>query len=279
MCRELRVKDRWDVVNPCGRRGGLLVFWGNNIQVHQIIKTDFSFELEVEGAGSEGKSKVIFIYASTDSSVRKTQWEFLKEKRRKWGIRWVIGGDFNDIICHEDKKGGTRRLENSFYQFRSFIRDMEIEEIRFKGKKWTWANNRQGEGFIEERLDMFFGSANWLLSSDQAMVQHILTQSSDYSMVVLDSKPPVVKGKNRFIYDSRWSKMQNCTDQIQESWNITVEGSRMYKFHKRLQHCRNGLVEWRKKENTNAKIQIQQIMGQMEKIQEQGGKRDWGFLA
>lgn len=49
----------------------------------------------------------------------------------------------------------------------------------------------------------------------------------------------------------------------------------MYKFHKRLQHCRNGLVKWRKKENTNAKIQIQQIRGQMERMQEEGGNRDW----
>lgn len=108
-------------------------------------------------------------------------------------------------------------MDSSFNQFRSFIRDMEMEEIRFKGRRWTWANNRQGEGFIEKRLDMFFGSADWILSTDQVVVQHILTQSSDHSMVILDSKPPVVKGKTRFIYDSRWSKMQNCVDQIQKS--------------------------------------------------------------
>lgn len=31
-----------------------------------------------------------------------------------------------------------------------------MEEIMHKGIRWTWVNNRIGEGFIEERLDMFF---------------------------------------------------------------------------------------------------------------------------
>lgn len=48
-------------------------------------------------------------------------------------------------------------------------------EISFKGRRWTWANNRHDEGFIKERLDMFFRSVDWLLSFDQAVVQHILT--------------------------------------------------------------------------------------------------------
>lgn len=86
------------------------------------------------------------------------QWDILLERRKLWGRRWVFfwGGDFNEIVALEDKQGGIRRGENSFSSFRSFIRNIEIEEIRFKERRWTWANNRQGDGFIEETLDMFF---------------------------------------------------------------------------------------------------------------------------
>lgn len=82
VCRGLRVKERWDVVNPSGRRGGLLVFWGDRIHVHQMVKTDFSIELKVDGEGFKGKCWVIFLYASTESSIRKLQWEILKDKRK-----------------------------------------------------------------------------------------------------------------------------------------------------------------------------------------------------
>lgn len=34
------------------------------------------------------------------------------------------GGDFNNIGSNEEKKGGRRRLENSFKDFRTFIGDM-----------------------------------------------------------------------------------------------------------------------------------------------------------
>lgn len=84
-------------------------------------------------------------------------------------------GDFNDIISHEDKQRRNQRAENFFNPFRGLIQDMEMGEISFRERRWTWANNRHDEGFIKERLDMFFRSVDWLLSFDQAVVQHILT--------------------------------------------------------------------------------------------------------
>lgn len=64
-------------------------------------------------------------------------------------------------------------------------------EIPFRGKRWTWANNRKEEGFIEERLDRFFGSSEWMVDFDGAAVQHILSQASDHTMLLLDTKPTI----------------------------------------------------------------------------------------
>lgn len=64
-------------------------------------------------------------------------------------------GDFNDIRDNNKKQGGRRRAENSFLDFRNFISEMQMGEIKFKGEPFTWANNLEGEGFIQERLDSF----------------------------------------------------------------------------------------------------------------------------
>lgn len=185
--RRLKVKDRWDVVDSKGKSGGLLVFWGEHVKVYKVIKSDYCIEVDVEGAGDEGRCWVIFLYASTDSNIRKEQWEMLKEKRKTWGKRWILGGNFNEIVSQEDKQGGNQRMATSFTPFREFIREMDMGEVSFCGRRWTWANNRSGEGFIEERLDMFFGSPEWLLMFDLAVVQHIMTQSSDHSVILLDT--------------------------------------------------------------------------------------------
>lgn len=54
----------------------------------------------------------------------------------------MLGGDLNDIKSQEEKKGGRMRSESSFTDFRDFIADMEMGDIKFRGDAYTWANNR-----------------------------------------------------------------------------------------------------------------------------------------
>lgn len=68
-----------------------------------------------------------------------------------------MGGDFNDIKSEDEKRGGRERQESSFQAFRTFLDKLEI------GDTYTWANNREGEGFMQERLDSFYGSIEWML--------------------------------------------------------------------------------------------------------------------
>lgn len=55
-----------------GRNGGILIFWGENVLVHQIIKSEFCIDTEIEGDGFEERVWVIFIYASTNVNMRKS---------------------------------------------------------------------------------------------------------------------------------------------------------------------------------------------------------------
>lgn len=50
---------------------------------------------------------------------------------------WVMGGEFNDILNNDGKNGGRRRQENNFYDFKSFMSDMEMEDIKYKGDTFT----------------------------------------------------------------------------------------------------------------------------------------------
>lgn len=72
------------------------------------------------------------------------------KKKIVLGKKWVICGDFNDIKAHKNKKGGKKRLESSFADFRNFIAKMEMGDIKFRGESWTWTNNREGEGYIRD---------------------------------------------------------------------------------------------------------------------------------
>lgn len=62
-----------------------------------------------------------------------------------------------------EKLRGRRRHESSFMSFRNFITKMEMGEVKFREDTFTWGNSRENEGFIQERLDRFFRSVDWIV--------------------------------------------------------------------------------------------------------------------
>lgn len=48
---------------------------------------------------------------------------------------------------------------------------MELGDIKYKGDTYTWANNRKGEGFIQERLERFCGTVSWMHINDMSSGQ------------------------------------------------------------------------------------------------------------
>lgn len=185
------------------------------------------------------------------------------------------GGDFNDIRNHEENEGGRRRQDSSFVNFRNFISEMGMGEIKFRGHPYTWANNRENEGFIQERLDRCFGSANWMLQWQTAQVTHVPRQSSDHMLLLLDTDPQRVKTKARFIFYSRWTKIQGAEELVRDTWKQSVNGSKMFKVQKKLKLCKLNFIKWGKTNKRNAMEQIGLIQKEMEAMQELGGNRDW----
>lgn len=94
--------------DPVGKNGGMFMFWSELVQVNIMENNDFSIEMQVTTVDGKESFWVIFVYTSTDVKVRQRQWETLLKKKLYWGKRWVIGGDFNDIKAHKDKKGEGR---------------------------------------------------------------------------------------------------------------------------------------------------------------------------
>lgn len=66
---------------------------------------------------------------------------------------WMCIIDFNDITNHSEKIGGRRNHHVKFNRFRSFMDDIQMEDLVNKVYMHTWSKNRRGEGRIMERLD------------------------------------------------------------------------------------------------------------------------------
>lgn len=53
--KELGWANRWKEVDPVGKSGRLLMWWGRDVTIHTIQLSDFCVEVEFEGIETNGR--------------------------------------------------------------------------------------------------------------------------------------------------------------------------------------------------------------------------------
>lgn len=84
-----------------------------------------------------------------------------------------------------------------------------------------------------------------------------------------------------FFFYSKWTKIQECEDIIEEEWNKPVNGSRMFRVQQKLKWCKLRFIKWSKERRENARKELGLIHKEMEAMQKMEGIRDskkWKLL-
>jgi exonuclease III len=95
---------------------------------------------------------------------------------------WIVSGDFNMYRSSDDryKPGGDIGDTNLF---NNLISDLELLEIPFSGRTYTWSNMQLNPLLV--KLDWVFCSANWNLSYMDTTVQTLSRPILDHTPFVL----------------------------------------------------------------------------------------------
>jgi hypothetical protein len=67
-------------------------------------------------------------------------------------------GDYNDILDPQDKQGGNARSQSQFSFGRQTVADRAVLDLGFEGYPFTWSNGREGDNYIQCRLDRAMGN-------------------------------------------------------------------------------------------------------------------------
>ncbi|GER55597.1 non-ltr retroelement reverse transcriptase [Striga asiatica] len=189
---------------------------------------------------------------STDRREREQQWAFLEDSKEQWGPCWLIAGDWNDIVDNEEKRGGVRRRNSSFVGFQEFIINMQMQEVAQLGSFFTWGNNREGDGYVEERLDKIFVSFEWGVKFPNMVASNFYRSTSDHNVLLFDTDKQLERRHKRFQFSSQWANMEGVQDAVKDGWQVEVEGSAMYQVHQKVKHTRMSLLAWHKPVHRNS---------------------------
>ncbi|XP_071905749.1 uncharacterized protein [Coffea arabica] len=260
--------DEAVIVESMNRAGGMALFWKEEIKIKQVLRSAFTKKAQVEDRESRSEWWFIGVYASCDDQIRKQQWKVIQARKGLWGERWLLDGDFNDILSNEEKWGGNWREDRSFKDFKDFLNENQLMDIGFEGHPWTWCNNWESEGEIRQRIDRGLCNYPWYKMFEKVSCKHLDTYASNHSMLLIDTKPGKIKKKKRFFFDKRWLQKEGITEVVKQAWRQSDEGTRMFKLTQKIKRCRISLLRWKNKFQSNSKEHIERIKKNLQELRE-----------
>ena len=113
------------------------------------------------------------MYATPHLTKRKILWSNLTKVAQLHNLPWLVLGDFNEVLCGEDRYGGRQVNINRALEFKECLDLCNLLDLGFSGLKFTWLNLRQVTDLILERIDRCFGNPSWRIAFPEASVTHL----------------------------------------------------------------------------------------------------------
>ncbi|KAH7839880.1 hypothetical protein Vadar_009914 [Vaccinium darrowii] len=246
-------------VDPTGLAGGLAVFWKSTSNVEVKRACSWFIDVQITDVRDNESWRLVNVYFSSKPEIRKAQWEVFLEYKRCLGDSWCLWGDMNCVLNSEEKKGGLDPAYWTTSKFQDFIDQCNLIDLGFTGYPFTWRNNREGEGYIQERLDRALATQSWRTKFAQATVEHIDAVGSDHNALLLCLDPGQTHRHSLFRFDARWVQDDEMATVVENAWKTPISGSRFFSVYKRIKECRCSIINWKKRKRLNAERNITEL--------------------
>lgn len=150
----------------------------------------------------------------------------------------LIGGDFN-IIRRENEKNKPGGVNIWSFLFNAIIENYGLLELELKGRKYTWANNKENRTF--EKLDRFLVTPEWDLQYQNAAVTGLNRSISDHVPLLLDTGGSQ-KGDQLFRFELCWLERPDFHEIVVKNWTLPAKGtSSIERWQHKMRRLRKGL--------------------------------------
>ena len=128
---------------------------------------------------------------------------------------WIIAGDFNLIRQPENRNKPGREL-SKMNMFNELISDLDLDEIPFSGREYTWSNMQIDPLLI--KLDWVFSSDTWGISFPSTTVQPLSRPISDHVPFVINNGTKIPKA-SCFRFENHWLDREDFITMLIQGWS------------------------------------------------------------
>lgn len=118
-----------------GNGGGLALLWGKGVfdVYRELFQKSYPFSCWVPET-EQPPWLFTGIYGHPETQNKYLTWELMKSLRNTIGsCQWLICGDFNEVVDHNEKWRGWRKIESKLEAFKEAISQCALQDLGFSG--------------------------------------------------------------------------------------------------------------------------------------------------
>ncbi|XP_039018609.1 uncharacterized protein LOC120149964 [Hibiscus syriacus] len=192
---------------------GLMMLWKEGLDVS--LQSFSNLHIDVEVFWKEKKFRFTGFYGRCGWSDKKHNWEMISRLASTSSLPWCLGGDFNEIIHADEKRGGRKSVRVHMEEFQRCIRDADVWDIRPRSRWFSWASGTRAKTFVRERIDRYVAKIDWRLLFPECFVDTVPMASSDDLTILLSLEGATTISSPRrdyFKFDACWANEDQCRD-------------------------------------------------------------------
>ena len=264
----------WESYPSSNAAGGILCIWNEK---------SFKVERRISGAGvimvtgkwgQESQPRhIINIYSPCSLQDKRLLWERIKQlKYQNPGGYWCVLGDFNNIRVAAERvstsQGGT--ADGSIRGFNEWIEEMEVEEVPWVGKSFTWF---KPNGKVKSKLDRFLVSPKWLSKWPGSYQTALHRNFSDHCPILLRSNNADWGPKTFRILDC-WLAEKSFKKLIEENWSSNQwSGWGGYVIKQKIKAIKAKIKVWNKEHFGDTYSKYKKIEEDLNRLEEESEER------
>ncbi|XP_019237563.1 PREDICTED: uncharacterized protein LOC109217751 [Nicotiana attenuata] len=192
-------------------------------------------------------TKFIFVAVYGKHSIQDSKSLWTDSERTMSGIQDpnLTMGDFNSILSTENRVMGNPVREGEVIDFKRFIADVGLAELKTIGRNYTWTNNH-----VHSRIDIILANAEWVQKWPNMEGTIMQPGFSDHCPLMVTVAEPTERGKRPLKFFNCLASHHKFDDIVRECWMKGNKGNPMLKVWYKLKQLEKELKQLNNEEYT-----------------------------
>ncbi|XP_060212197.1 uncharacterized protein LOC132639796 [Lycium barbarum] len=204
------------------------------------------------------------VYGLHTIQDRRGMWNELKGLNQNITQAWIAMGDYNSVLDPDDRIHGNQIQDNEVQDFKEFLCDTHMVELKYFGREFTWTNSH-----IHSKIDRALVNAAWMNTMKQLEVMVMDPLFSDHTPLGIQFNNCTDGGPKPFRFFNYVADLPEFQVTVQKIWAKPMASTGMQKVWQKLKMMKAELKKLATTNSYKVSAKVKEVRVMLQDTQEQ----------